>query len=101
MPSIIDTRRDQAFPTFGADDLARLHRFGTARAYQSGEALSQTGVLSPGMFVILSGHVDATRRHGDAGRALIVTHGPGSVSGELAALSGKPALVDAIARDRV
>jgi thioredoxin reductase (NADPH) len=101
MPSIIDTRRDQAFPTFGADDLARLRRFGTAHAYQSGEALSQTGVLSPGMFVILSGHVDATRRDGDAGRALIVAHGPGSVSGELSALSGKPALVDAVARDRV
>jgi thioredoxin reductase (NADPH) len=101
MPSIIDTRRDQAFPTLAVDDLARLRRFGTKHAYRPGEALMQTGTISPGMFVILSGEVDATRRDPDGGRALIVTHGPGSVSGELAALSGKPALVDAVARDRV
>jgi thioredoxin reductase (NADPH) len=62
MPSVIDTRRDQAFPTFGADDVARLRRFGTARTYGPGEALMRTGTVSPGMFVILSGQVDATRR---------------------------------------
>jgi thioredoxin reductase (NADPH) len=101
MPSIFDTRRDQAFPSFAADDLARLQRFGTARAYRPGEALSQAGTISPGMFVILSGEVDASRRDAVGGHALIVRHGPGSISGELAALSGKPALIDAIARDRV
>ena len=32
---------------------------------------------------------------------LIVTHGPGSFMGELAQLSGRPALIDAIAKDEV
>ncbi|MBV8189633.1 MAG: hypothetical protein JO339_20490, partial [Alphaproteobacteria bacterium] len=49
MPSITDTRRDQMFPIFGADDLGRLRRFGTPRAYRPGEALTRAGAVSPGM----------------------------------------------------
>ena len=101
MPSVTDTRRDQMFPVFGADDLARLRRFGQARAYSPGEALTRAGAVSPGMFVILAGEVDATGRDANGHAALMVTHGPGSVSGELAALSGRPALVDAVAQNRV
>jgi thioredoxin reductase (NADPH) len=100
-PRIIETRRDQMFPVFAADDLARLRRFGTARSYRPGEALTVTGKVSPGMIVVLSGHVDVTQRAPDGGRGLIVTHGPGSVAGELTALSGRPALVDSVAKDAV
>jgi thioredoxin reductase (NADPH) len=52
-----------------------------------------------GMFVIISGEV-VIRFHG-ADRAPIVTHGPGSFSGELAGLSGRPALVDGVAKGAV
>jgi thioredoxin reductase (NADPH) len=63
--------------------------------------LAKTGDIGLGLFVILAGKVDITRR-GDAGRREhIVTHGPGSFMGELAQLSGRPALVDATALEPV
>jgi thioredoxin reductase (NADPH) len=46
------------------------------------------------MFIIISGQVVITQREGPAGRAPIVTHGPGAFAGELAQLSGRPSLVD-------
>src|SRR5205814_1894246 len=52
-----------------------------------------------GMTVILSGHVEITGRDQSNKPRLIVTHGPGQFMGELAQLSGRPALVDAIATE--
>jgi thioredoxin reductase (NADPH) len=95
--TVFSTRHDQMFPVFDASDIGRLRRFGQRRSYAAGEALVQAGTASPGMFVILSGEVEVTRRNPDGSKALVVTHGPGSVGGELTALSGQPGLVDAIA----
>ncbi|MBY0321023.1 MAG: FAD-dependent oxidoreductase [Reyranella sp.] len=95
--TVFSTRHDQMFPVFDVSDIARLRRFGQRRSYAAGEALVQAGTASPGMFVILSGEVEVTRRNPDGSKALVVTHGPGSVGGELTALSGQPGLVDAIA----
>ena len=36
-PSMMDTRRDQLFPTLDAADLARICRFGARRRYARGE----------------------------------------------------------------
>ena len=49
------------------------------------------------MYVVLSGAIRITGRgnHGDAFQ--VVDHGPGSFSGELSQLSGKPSFVDGIA----
>ena len=47
------------------------------------------------MFVILSGEVAVTQHNVLGHNQPIVTHGPGSFMGELAQLSGRPALVDA------
>jgi thioredoxin reductase (NADPH) len=95
--SVFTDRHDQMFPVFQAPDLARLRRFGRRQSYAAGEPLVVMGEPSPGMFVILSGEVEATRREPGGGRAVIITHGPGSVSGELSALSGRPGLIDAVA----
>ena len=95
--TVFSTRRDQMFPVFEGSDVARLRRFGQLRSYAAGEPLVEVGKPSPGMFVILAGEVEIWRRDPDGNRALIVTHGPGAVSGELSALSGRPGLVDAIA----
>src|SRR5438874_12459221 len=46
------------------------------------------------MFVILTGNVVVTQRDELAHHPPIVTYGPGSFLGELAQLSGRPALVD-------
>jgi thioredoxin reductase (NADPH) len=99
--SIIETRRHQMFPTLEPAEIERVRRFGQVRSYGAGEALATVGHISPGLTVILAGYVDITQ-HDDSGRrTLIVTHGPGGFMGELAQLSGRPALVNAYAQDKV
>jgi len=42
-PSIIDTRRDQMFPTLEALEIERVRRFGKIRAFASTEKPAQVG----------------------------------------------------------
>jgi len=93
--SIVDTRRDQMFPTLEPAEIERVRRFGTIRSYGAGEPLVRVGEVGHGFTVILAGNVDVTRRDESGRRVLIVTHGPGGFMGELAQLAGRPALVDA------
>ena len=98
---IIDTRRDQMFPVLDAEDMERVSRFGQVRAYQSGEAIFTVGQISPGVVMVLSGRVDVTQHDESGRRTLIVTHGRGEFTGELAQLANRPALVDAYAQEPV
>ena len=97
-PSIMDTRRHQMFPTLLPAEIERLRRFGTRRAYGAGDPIVRVGEVGHGLTIILSGEVDITRHDESGGRQHIVTHETGSFMGELAQLSGRPALVDAYAR---
>jgi len=99
--SIIDTRYEQMFPTLEPEEIARLSRFGETRSYKPDERLSTAGEVGPGMFVILTGKVVITQRDAFARHEPIITHGPGQFAGELAQLSGRPALVDAQAQGAV
>jgi len=67
-------------------------------SYRAGEALAKVGETGPGLTIILAGHVDITQRDQSGRRTPIVSYGPGSFMGELAQLSGRPALVDAYAQ---
>lgn len=100
-PSIMDTRRHQMFPTLAAAEIERLHRFGVVRSYGAGEALARVGEVGQGLTIILAGEVQITKRDQSGRREPIVTHGPGAFMGELAQLSGRPALVDAHAQGPV
>jgi thioredoxin reductase (NADPH) len=100
-PSIFHARHDQMFPVFAPSDVAKLRRFGQRRSYADGELLAETGKASPGMLVVLSGDVEVAQRDAAGRRTTIVTHVPGAVAGELSALSGRPGLVDTIARGPV
>jgi thioredoxin reductase (NADPH) len=100
-PSIIDTRRDQMFPTLEPADLERVRRFGMVRSYGAGEALARVGEVGRGLIIILGGDVDITQHDQSGRRTLIVTYGPGAFMGELAQLAGRPALVDAHAKGPV
>jgi len=101
MPSNMETRRHQIFPTLAAAEIERVRRFGEVSCYDTGEALARVGDVGRGMMIILAGNVDVTHRGGGGRHEPIVTHGPGSFLGELAQLAGKPALVDAHAREPV
>src|SRR5579871_1250425 len=98
-PTVFDTRYGQMFPKLEAAEIDRLRRFGEVRNFRDGDYLVRAGEPGMGMFVIISGEVEI-RSHGTE-RAPIVTHVPGSFSGELAGLSGRPALVDGVAKGPV
>ena len=98
-PPVIENRRHQMFPTLEPVEIERMRRFGEVRTYRAGEALARAGEKAPGLTIILSGKLEITRRD-EAGRSvLIVSHGPGEFTGELAQLAGRPTLVDAIAAE--
>ena len=99
--SILETRRDQIFPVLEPTEIERIRRFGTPKSYRSGQMLAEAGKTLEGLAVILSGTVNVARHTSSGEGELIVTYGPGSFLGELAQLSGRPALVDARAQSPV
>ena len=98
---LIEARREQMFPVLEPEEIERLAKFGERKTYAAGERMVTTGEVAPGAFVILSGWIDVMQRGREGQLELIVTSGPGSFGGELAQLSDRPSLVDAIAREAV
>ena len=92
--SLIETRGAQMFPTLSPAEVQRLRRFGEVRTYEKGDALIRAGESGHGLTVFLAGEAEITQHDENGARTHIVTHGPGSFMGELAQLSGRPALVD-------
>ncbi len=99
--SIVDTRGEQMFPKLDATEIDRMRRFGEIRHFEVDEALSHVGQVGLGVSVVLDGAVEITRYDEFGHPQPIVTHLPGAFMGELAQLSGRPALVDAHARKPV
>ena len=99
--SILETRSAQMFFALAPAEIERVRRFGACQAYAAGEALANVGEVAQGLTIIISGSVDVLQRMQSGGHRLIVTHGPGSFMGELAQLSGRPALIDAFAKQPV
>lgn len=99
--SIMAQRHEQMFPALEPHEIDRVRRFGVLRTFNAGDALAETGKVGPGLTIILAGEVEITQRDQSGRRAKIVTHGPGAFMGELAQLSGRPALVDAHAMSAV
>jgi thioredoxin reductase (NADPH) len=99
-PSINETRREQVFPVLDAAEIQHLHRFGEVRRYEAGEALCRIGEVGHGLTVVLAGRVEISQP--EAGqRRLITIHAAGEFLGEIAQLSGRPALVEATALEPV
>ena len=95
-PSIVESRSHQAFPVLSAAEVDRLRAFGGLRRYAPGERLMHAGEPAHGLKVVLSGEVDILAPEADH-LTQIVRYVPGSFVGELAQLTGRPALVDAVA----
>jgi thioredoxin reductase (NADPH) len=89
------------FPQLAPAEIERVRRFGEPRSYGTGEAIAKVGEVGDGLIIVLSGKVDVTQHDAMGRRTPIVTHGPGHFMGELAQLSGRPALVDVVAREPV
>jgi thioredoxin reductase (NADPH) len=99
--STIETRRHQMFPILVPAEVERVRRFGEVRTYAAGDPLATVGRAGLGLSIILAGNVNITRHDQSGPNATIVTLGPGAFMGELAALAGRPSLVDAHARGAV
>src|SRR5579859_808135 len=95
---VLESRREQVFPSLEPADIERARRFGTPRSYAAGETLVRMGEVGFGLAVIVSGEVEITQRDGMGNQRLLVTYGPGSFMGELAHLAGQPAQADGRAR---
>jgi thioredoxin reductase (NADPH) len=100
-PSIIDTRREQMFPTLQPFEIERIRRFGEVRSFEVGEPLAKVGEVARGLSIVLAGRVEVIWYDQSGHRASIVTHRAGEFLGELAQLAGRPALAHACAREPV
>jgi len=98
---VADLALPQLFLAVEPVEIERLRRFGEVRRYDAGEALFRTGEAGHGLFVILDGQVDLARNDESGGHRRFLTQGPGSVIGEMAQLSGRPALLDGYAQGPV
>ena len=98
---LIDKRYDQMFPLLQGAAITRLRRFGEIQTFLPGDRVMAAGERILGMIVILSGEIVITHHHGPGDDRLVHTLGPGAFLGELAQLSGGPALLDARATARV
>jgi len=101
LQSIREQRHDQIYPTLDPLEIERARRFGNLRSFAAGESLWTVGQVASGLMVILAGRVAVTERDQFGNHRPLVVHGPGNFLGELALLSGRPALVDAIAQEPV
>jgi thioredoxin reductase (NADPH) len=101
IPSIMETRHDQMFPVLEASEIERVRRFGSTRSFAPGEALKKRGEIGHGLSIILEGQVETIPSDASDRHPLAFTQGPGGFVGELAQLAGRPALVDAYAREPV
>jgi thioredoxin reductase (NADPH) len=89
------------FPTPQPAEIERLRRFGEVRTFAAAAVLRRVGEVGHTLNVVLSGAVEISQRHQAGLSTLIVTYGPGAFMGKLAQLAGRPALVDAHAREPV
>src|SRR5580704_12532742 len=101
LQSIREQRHDQIYPTLDSLEIERVRRFGNMRSFGAGESLWTVGQVAPGLMVILAGKVAVADRDQFDNHEPIAVHGPGNFLGELALLSSRPALVDAIAQEPV
>jgi len=95
--SLIDTRYSQIFPTLTPTQIATALRFasGPPQRFVPGAVLVSIGERNAPAFLVLDGAVDILRHDGTGREGLIVSHGPGHISGELTQLAGRASLVEA------
>jgi thioredoxin reductase (NADPH) len=91
--------RAVAFPKLTETQLAGLGRCSLTklRRFHVGERLFAACDLDPRFFVVRSGEVEIVDESGD--KPLTVTvHGPGEFTGDVSQVTGRPAIVSAVAR---
>jgi thioredoxin reductase (NADPH) len=94
-PPVLKNRREQMYFPLTDDEIDRLRRFGEVRRFVSGDYLVHAGQTGLGMFVILSGRVNVSRRDGLGHDLPIISYRPRHFLAEVGQLSGRASFVDA------
>jgi thioredoxin reductase (NADPH) len=91
--------RAVAFPKFSDAQLAALGRCSLTklRPFHAGEHLFASCDRNPRFFVVKSGQVEIVDESGDK-PTLVTVHGPGEFTGDVHQVTGRPAIVSAVAR---
>jgi len=85
------SRSERLFPKLTPAQLARIAAHGRRRATTRGEVLIEVGDRIVPCFVVVSGEIQVLQVSGGT-ETVIVSHGPGSVSGEANLISGRPSV---------
>jgi len=90
-PFAADVRGD-AFPVLTAEQINRIRPLSKVRKVKAGDILFEPGDADVPFFVLLSGSMEIVQpdHHGER---LVVTHEPGSFTGEITMISGRLCLV--------
>src|SRR5262245_14881549 len=85
------SRPERLFPMLTPAPVARTAAHGRQRPTSRGEVLIEVGDRTTPFFVVLAGEIQVLQVSNGA-ETLIVTHGPGSFSGEANLISGRPSV---------
>ncbi len=86
-----------AFPTLDDIQVATLARFGTRRPLRDGESLFQAGTRDYKFFVVERGAVEIVE-HSSGEPKIVTVHHVHEFGGDVDLLTGRPALISAVAR---
>ena len=98
---VAQARRPQFDPVLEPGEVGRIIGFGERQRYRSEQVLVAPGRAGLGLVVVLAGAVAVSQRDSEGRAHPIVVHRPGTFIGELAQLSGQPALFEAWAQGDV
>src|ERR1700722_9304033 len=87
---------ETAFPRLTSAELALVRRLAKPCDYADGDVVFRAGQPDIDLYVVESGQMEI-RNPGDADRVIVV-HEPGSFSGDIDVLTGRPMIVTAVAK---
>ena len=90
--SVLDTRRDQMFPTLTPSQMARIAAHGRERRIERGDILVNAGDPVVPFFVVTAGQLEVIRP-GASIETMVAVHGPGQFTGEVNMLLDRRALM--------
>ena len=97
---MITSFHEIAFPTFNEEQMSAVSTIGDLVTFTVDEELISQGQKDYPFYVIKSGEVRIVELHA-GGERLVTTHGPGSFTGDVDMLTGRSAVIAAIANGEV
>ncbi|MFP4893475.1 FAD-dependent oxidoreductase [Paraburkholderia sp. EG304] len=95
--SSLEHRAHQMFPRLSGTEILSASRFARSRSFNAGDSIFQMGHVADGLFILLRGRVRISSRDPQGHTTLVTEHDEGHFMAEMAQLTGKPSLVDAVA----